>query len=242
MPNALVLMSKRLIKGLFGLFGLRVSRISKVEPTGSDRYFNKAYQTPLDENSRELYDRFYADRVALEEYYDTTRLALYSEISQRAKENGVVLDDKDVIDVGCGTGHLLAEFRRWAKPRSMTGCDFSEEGIRFSRERFPGCRFFRHDIYEPLPDSYDVLLCTEVLEHLEYPVKAIRNLINATRRGGVIIITVPNGRLDHLNEHINFWSPESWKVFVEKECPECASVCFTINNGYNNLAILNLPS
>ena len=29
------------------------------------------------------------------------------------------------------------------------------------------------------------------------------------------MITVPNGRIDTFEGHINFWSPESWKVFIE---------------------------
>ena len=238
MTNTLSYRAKRLIKGFFGLFGLRVSRLSKTASLGGAKYFNTGKMTPFEENSRELYDRFYADHTALDEYYSSQRLDLYAAISQHVRENHVMLDDKEVIDVGCGTGHLLAELRKWSKPRSLSGCDFAEEAMKFSFERFPGCHFFSHDIYDPLSNSYDAVLCTEVLEHLERPFTAIRNLVNATRSGGRIIVTVPNGRLDQLNEHINFWSPESWKVFVERECPDCRSVCSTLKNGLYNIAVI----
>jgi len=36
------------------------------------------------------------------------------------------------------------------------------------------------------------------------------------RPKGSLLITVPNGRLDTFDGHINFWSPESWEVFIKK--------------------------
>jgi len=33
---------------------------------------------------------------------------------------------------------------------------------------------------------------------------------------GILLITVPNGRNDTFAGHINFWSPESWDVFIEE--------------------------
>ena len=32
--------------------------------------------------------------------------------------------------------------------------------------------------------------------------------------GGILLVTVPNGRIDTFAGHINFWSPESWDIFV----------------------------
>ena len=224
---------KQIIHKLFGLFGLRISWISTAstdQPTGTDqpttidqprgasRYFGTGKLSPLEENSVELYEKFYGDHLALEEYYNEYRLAFYAEVSRFIRSHGLNLDGKDLIDVGCGTGHLLTELTRWAAPRSLTGCDFSEASVAFSRARYPNCSFFVHDIYQSVPHDFDVVLCTEVIEHLERPYIAVNNLLNATRRGGYLIITVPDGRKDSSPQHVNFWSPESWKIFIKREC------------------------
>lgn len=234
--------AKRLFHGFFALFGLRVSHLPRTPPKAGQQYFNTGRLTPLEENSLDLYERFYSDHAALDQYYDRQRLAFYSSVSKFLRDIGLKLDTKDVLDVGCGTGHLLSELQQWSCPRSLAGCDFSNSAVQFSCDCFPNCRFFTHDIYDPLPGVYDVILCTEVLEHLEDPFVAVRNISNAVRPGGNIIFTVPNGRLDDLNEHINFWSPESWKVFLERECPGHRLFTSLLNKGCYNIALLTAPS
>ena len=34
------------------------------------------------------------------------------------------------------------------------------------------------------------------------------------------MITVPNGRIDTFEGHINFWSPESWNIFIRGNVSE----------------------
>ena len=231
---------KRIFRGFFELFGLQVSRITT--PQGGARYFNTGALTPLQENSRELYDRFYRDSEALTEYYTEDRLTFYSAVSDETQKMGVLLKNKDILDLGCGTGHMLSALRGWSQPRSTSGCDFSDAAMQHSRKHFPQHRFFTHDIYNALPESYDVIICTEVLEHLERPFLAIRNMLTATRSGGAIVLTVPNGRIDISTEHINFWSPESWKVFLERECPQCVVKTSTLLDGKNNFALVQKPT
>jgi SAM-dependent methyltransferase len=58
----------------------------------------------------------------------------------------------------------------------------------------------RSEIYEiPLPDaSVDVILCTQVLEHLKYPVKALKEMHRLLKPGGRLCITVPFAADEHL--------------------------------------------
>jgi SAM-dependent methyltransferase len=50
----------------------------------------------------------------------------------------------------------------------------------------------------PAPDaSFDVVLCTEVLEHVPDPLAALRELVRLVRPGGMIIITAPFCSLTH---------------------------------------------
>ena len=45
--------------------------------------------------------------------------------------------------------------------------------------------------------TFDVILCTEVLEHVPYPDKAIKELTRLLKNGGTLIITAPFNSLTH---------------------------------------------
>lgn len=233
-------LAKTIINACLRPCGVRLSGIpdSSRSVHGAACYFNTGSRTPLEENSSDLYNAFYADRVALSQYYDVSRLSFYSEVSGFVRDASVAIDGRDVLDVGCGSGHLLMELTRWAKPRSLTGCDFADAARQSFEKYCPTGNFFCHDINSPLPRTFDVVLCTEVLEHIEWPQVGLRNLVNAAKPGGVVVLTVPNGRMDTLCEHINFWSPESWNVFLRAECRDCrVSVEMLLHNRVNAAVI-----
>lgn len=60
---------------------------------------------------------------------------------------------------------------------------------------------FKSDITSiPVPDAtFDAVLCTEVLEHVPYPVDAIRELSRVTKIGGTLILTFPSNCLRHFD-------------------------------------------
>jgi len=220
---------KKAVKKAFHLAGLHISR-RKPEP----KYWGTGRLTPVEENSMELYDRFYGDAGAIAEYYQGHRMEFYKEVAGLLRSENVAVDGKAVLDVGCGVGYLLHEIGAAFKPAAVSGSDFSEEAMLVSRAKFPGITFFQHDICLPFTEKYDVILCTEVLEHLEKPWLGLQNLREALRAGGCLVLTVPEGRRDYSNEHINFWSPESWKAFLERECPEAQSVrCRVVKDIFN---------
>lgn len=135
------------------------------------------------------------------------------------KEKNLLSNDLRIIDVGCGSGNLLNLIASEYPSASLTGTDFSESKIGHCRILYPHIDFKPGDIYDELNPEYDLVLCTEVLEHLLYPHTALKNLVHGLESRGVVFITVPNGRLDSFAGHINFWSPESWKVFHEVNLP-----------------------
>jgi len=229
---------KRPINIVFQVFGLKVSRIASVKPLAA-KYFNAGNLSPFEENSVKLYDSFYGDTLAVQDYYGTARIAFYKGVVAYLREQSLTLEGKHVADIGCGVGYLIHEIHNCFTLGSLSGYDFSAQAIEYSRKKFPGSSFDVHDIYTPVPNTFDVIFCTEVLEHLEFPDKALAMLIAALNPGGVLILTVPNGRLDNLTEHINFWSPESWKTFLERECPTLRLKSSLLFDNTVNIAILH---
>jgi len=61
-------------------------------------------------------------------------------------------------------------------------------------------------------DQYDCCVCWDVLEHLNDPVSALRNLVQATKPGGVMVIAIPNR--NSLKGLITLMTPHSFHVWV----------------------------
>jgi 2-polyprenyl-6-hydroxyphenyl methylase/3-demethylubiquinone-9 3-methyltransferase len=107
-----------------------------------------------------------------------------------------------ILDIGCGTGALCGEFRR--RGCEVVGCDLSETGITLARRTFPGCRFERMGVGElslqRLGEApFDLVVSTEVIEHLYAPKKLAHAAFEALRPGGRFIVTTPyHGYLKNL--------------------------------------------
>jgi len=102
------------------------------------------------------------------------------------------------LDVGCGIGiyslNILKKF-----PNSRAFCfDLSKPQIAFAKKLFKEkgvsdrVSFFVGDAEKfKLDRKFDYILCTEVLEHLIHPEKAIHNIINCASEKTVLIFSVP---------------------------------------------------
>jgi ubiquinone/menaquinone biosynthesis C-methylase UbiE len=107
-----------------------------------------------------------------------------------------VTDQLDVLDVGCGSGNLLAIL----KGRRTVGFDLSEQLLAKARQRLQK----RSDVElvkgfaESLPfpaGSFDRIICSEVLEHVREPEKVIAEIRRVAKPGARIVITLPNETL-----------------------------------------------
>lgn len=166
---------------------------------------------PREHNTPEAMDSFFAEAAEVERYEE------FGESLQNAlKSHRVTLNKKIVMDAGVGPGYALAEMLKRYRPAEVHGIDYSTVAIEKCRELMPNGTFTVGSLYEPLPGNYDVVLCTEVLEHLDDPETAVRQILSALLPGGTAVFTVPDGRVDVSRLHLNFWSPESWKRFIDQ--------------------------
>ena len=101
------------------------------------------------------------------------------------------LDYRSVLEVGCGPGHnfpLLTEGRQIDR---LGGVDISEVALARARASHAG-DFRVADIQqEPLHGSWDLVVCSLVLEHLTDDVQALRNMRPAV--GGSLLLTTIAG-------------------------------------------------
>jgi 2-polyprenyl-3-methyl-5-hydroxy-6-metoxy-1,4-benzoquinol methylase len=107
-----------------------------------------------------------------------------------------------VLDVGCGNGFTCGEFLR--RGCNVVGIDLSEQGIALARENYPTARFeilaADQDILQNLAEEpFDLVVSTEVVEHLYAPREWAAGCYAALKPGGIFICTTPyHGYLKNL--------------------------------------------
>jgi SAM-dependent methyltransferase len=99
-----------------------------------------------------------------------------------------------VLDVGCGNGPLT--FPIAALGCAVTGVDVNAASIERNRaaSRFPNARFeIVPGATFDLGETFDLIICSEVLEHLDAPQPLVDSIARHLAPAGTLMVTVPNG-------------------------------------------------
>lgn len=166
-------------------------------------------------NTLESYEEIYGSDDLRQEYLGEARRAFYDEVAAVVAGLG----PRRLLDAGCGTGHLLANVvARSEGVERVTGVDQATAGIAQLATVLPAAEGRVASVYDlPFDDeSFDVVICTEVLEHLAHPQQALEELARVCERGGHLVLTVPDGELDTFEGHVNFWSEADFDALVRR--------------------------
>jgi len=119
------------------------------------------------------------------------------------------LDFKSVLDVGCGQGSFLKELETEFPNIRAYGIDISRTAIELARKRMPNGKFYVVDITERfLDDSCDLVVCSEVLEHIPDDLLALQNLKKMT--GKYLLVSTPQGKMREFEKqvgHVRNYAP-----------------------------------
>jgi len=137
-------------------------------------------------------------------------------------------NNSNILDMGCGTGVLVNKIKLDFPNAHVVGMDFSKSKIEQCKRFYNLDCFYTQNIYEEISEKFDIIICTEVLEHLNNPEQAIMNLLRNLNSFGKLLLTVPDGRNDNFLGHIHFWSPESWQLFISKTLKNCEEFVYDI--------------
>lgn len=148
---------------------------------------------------------------------------------------------KKVLDAGSGEGFSLDRLYSHHIGQHFEGVDNSKIAVALGKKLFPNIKLKYGTIYKlPYQDnSFDLVLCTEVLEHLKNPKKGLQEIIRVSRK--YILVSVPNEPFFMLSNflrgknvknfgndpgHINHWTVFSFQGFLKNNNLKITSISF----------------
>lgn len=166
------------------------------------------------------------------EYDKYCRTPVFSPVSEARREE--LLDafepyrkTNKILDIGCGSGAILdqAKKRGW----ETYGTEFSDDAVSLCQER-------GHQMHQGVlnPSNYhvedfDIIVSTEVVEHIANHQEEIPNMAKLLRRGGFLYLTTPNWNaisrvllgedwtVIHYPEHLVYFTPKTLREMFERE-------------------------
>lgn len=129
-------------------------------------------------------ERYYERSHPITRWLEQQRLSVLRALaSPRAGEH--------VLEVGCGAGHVLEKFAECRR----TGIDLSPIMLERTRRRLGGDLPLSRASADALPfhdAAFDIVVCTEVLEHTTDPGKVMDELMRVAGPQGRVVVSVPN--------------------------------------------------
>ena len=128
-------------------------------------------------------------------------------------------DDSLILDMPCGRGFYLNMFR-YASGCKLVGADLDWPVINKAQRNIghmPRIMLNNANIYAlPYPDNtFDGVILSEVLEHVEHDVDALREAYRVLKPGGVVAITVPNANYPFWWDPINKTLETLFKTHIQ---------------------------
>lgn len=122
-------------------------------------------------------------------WWFTARTDIFTKLYKYYAKKGVIPENPRILNLGCGTGIQTEIFLKYGNVVSL---DFSEDALNFCKIRnLSG--LVRADA-EKMPfedNSFDIILCFDILEHLNSDTDALSEMRRVLKKGGIALISIP---------------------------------------------------
>tara|TARA_B100000131_G_scaffold314567_1_gene351615 strand:- start:1057 stop:1800 length:744 start_codon:yes stop_codon:yes gene_type:complete len=164
-------------------------------------------------------DRYEENKIDdLSKYYSKDSLFSLKRISKETDINSFHLRilskyfkckmPKSLLDAGCGSAYLLQHFRKLNSSTTLLGIDYQTLPLKSEQ-----IEFIEGDILKTLQgflvNSFDFVVCTHVIEHLDNPREVIMELRRVCSETLIIICPLEKKFKWGMNYHVNFYSSQN---------------------------------
>lgn len=139
---------------------------------------------------------------------------------------------RSVLEIGCGEGLVLHQLRDRLATACCIALDVDLEGVAAARSNSPFASYLSASAYDlPFRDgTFDLVLCCEVLEHLEFPARGLAEIARVASQTCILsvprepiwrVLNVARGAywsaLGNTPGHLNHWSRNRFIRFIGTE-------------------------
>ncbi|ACF03082.1 Methyltransferase type 12 [Rhodopseudomonas palustris TIE-1] len=134
-----------------------------------------------------------------------------------------------VIDVGCGSGFFLDQLRKAMPSIKLVGIEINEAAASQARARGHHVEVLdwdREDFAQALPFKADVVVCHQVLEHVQNPIQLLKSIRTMLTESGLAVISTPDSeglvgrQSDSLTEqpphHVTKWNEAAFRAALPR--------------------------
>jgi ubiquinone biosynthesis O-methyltransferase len=152
---------------------------------------------------------------------NTFILGRYNNMIQLVKNKVGILQDKKILDVGCGDGVLSYLLSK--QGANVSGIDYSVMAIEFANEKTRNSKIdYRQGSAYELPfsdNSFDIVVSSDVIEHLKDVPLYLAEINRVSRNDAVIVISTPVKftELPLDPEHVVEWFPNEFKCTINNQ-------------------------
>lgn len=154
---------------------------------------------------------------------DRNQVPVYRLVGRMARR----LDRPTVLDVGCGNGRKLSRFVA-PSAGAVVGLD-QASGVSIARREHPEHRWIEVDLaststWTGVGASAEVVVCADVIEHVDDPYALLRGLRSLVAHDGVVVLSTPDrARIEDADplgppgnpRHVREWSADELELLVE---------------------------
>jgi len=119
-----------------------------------------------------------------------------------------------ILDIGSGNGSLIKKISTTIDCETYA-CDCTSNLMKLE-DQVVDIVDLNSDLLPYADDFFDVVLCTEVIEHLENFRSLVREIYRVLKNHGVVILTTPN--ILNLKSRIQFLFSGFWNLFAPLPC------------------------
>jgi SAM-dependent methyltransferase len=126
-----------------------------------------------------------------------------------------------LADLGCGNGRLLEELAHALPQAQLAGFDLASRQIEENRLRLPDMTWTVADLQAPLAPAatFDVIVASEVIEHLDDPAMLLANAHALASHGGHLVLTTQSGPLRETERrvgHVQHFDPNTMSALLAR--------------------------
>jgi SAM-dependent methyltransferase len=156
----------------------------------------------------------------------------FKSVASLIDASGVTDKKMRAIEIGCGEGFSTQRLRNMLPSNvDLEASEYVAELVPKAQELNPSVKVIQESIYETThaDNSFDLIFLLEVLEHLDYPDKALEEMARILKPDGYLVLGVPREplwcslniargkylrRFGNTPGHLNHWSTIMLKRFV----------------------------